>query len=131
MKKILLVLVLAALIGGGWWVATKYWLVPGPAERFEQIIISAQLGDEEAFLQGFDEESRDLLEAFLALARNYEEVSDRPYRDLVAAEVTSEEIDGKQATVYAKSGNRSIEIPMVYDEGQWLIDGLALESSLR
>lgn len=133
MKKFVIIfLLVAALAGGGWYYYKYHWNKLSPRESFEQMMAAAAVGDRERFVEGFTKESGRLMDAFVTLAETYDEVADAPYRNLVGASVEAERVakDGK-AFVAVKWGNRDFEVPFVLEDGEWKLDGFALEDTLR
>lgn len=133
MKKVFLLLLLGGLAYGGYWAYDRYVGFESPSEAYTQMTIAAQLGDEEAFLDGFTDDSRKIVAAFLRLAESYEIVRDEPYKKLVLAEVVGERFEekGDERTAYvsARYRRKTIEVPMVRENGKWKVDAFELEQS--
>jgi len=130
-KKLLVVLLLAALVAGGLWLWRQHRGFESPTTAYRRTIYAAQLGDEERFLEGFTEESATLMRAYLALARVASTVEDTPYRQLVLAEPIGQVVEGRTARVVVQRHKRTFEVPMRLEDGHWKIDALALDETLR
>ena len=130
MKKILVVLIVACLLAGLWWAWDRHVMTLSPRDSYARTVNSARLGDEDAFLDGFTAESRPLMQALLALSRNYPFVQEDPYRKLVHADVIDVQVDGDRAELLVQDRNRELTIPLVLEEGAWRVDAFALEEAL-
>lgn len=129
MKKILVMLLLAGLLAGGYFVWDRYFVLQSPTEAFRQTMAAARLGDEEGFLDGFTEDSGRLLRALLAVSRSYEFVRLDAYEQLVLADVMAETIDGDAAVLTIQYLNKSRDISMKRDGKSWKIDAFELEKA--
>ncbi len=98
-----------------------------PTEVYINMTTAAQMGDRDAFLAGFTERSRDLVEALISLSEAYVMADSNPYELLVYDSVDSEVIDGKRAVLEVSTGGKKREILMVDEDGQWRIDTQELE----
>lgn len=142
MRKLLLVLVLGALVGAGWWAWQRFVHVASPEEAFLATMARASLGDEEGFVQGFTEDARPIVAGVLALSRGENPHRDRnhPYYYLVTENIDEVRVTGDQAWVRVRrAGVRTTsavyDVPMRLEGGSsllgfhfggsWRIDGLA------
>ncbi|NUN12625.1 MAG: hypothetical protein HUU55_03205 [Myxococcales bacterium] len=129
MKKVLVMLVLAAVVAGGYFAWDRYFVQQNPTAAFKQTMAAARLGDEEGFLDGFTEDSAKLLRALLAVARSYEFVRLDAYEQLVLADVMAETIDGDTAVLTIQYLNKTRDISMKKDGKTWKIDAFELEDA--
>jgi hypothetical protein len=129
-KKLLVLLIVAALAAGGYWLYDRYYRSGSPSDAYLRMINAARLGDEEAFLDGFTDDSSRLVKALIALSRSYEVVREDPYQRLVFSEVVSEQVDGERALLVTQENRKMREIHMVRVDGEWKIDAFELEKDL-
>lgn len=127
MKKLLVVLIIAALAAAGYWTYNRYFRGGSPKDAYMRMINAARLGDEDGFLDGFTDDSEKLVKSLIALSRSYEAVRADPYERLVFSEVISEQVDGDQALLITQDHRKTREIHMVKVEGEWKIDAFQLE----
>ena len=102
-----------------------------PTEVYIDMTTCAQMGDREGFLDGFNERSRDLVEALISLSEAYGMEDENPYELLVFDSVDSEEIDATtgRAILHVRRKGRTRKILMVLnDDGLWRIDTEELET---
>ncbi len=131
MKKLILSLLVLGLIAFAIFAYYRWFYVEDPREAFLRTASSAMLGDEDAFLSGFTDESRPLVSAQLALSRSDDvKTSTRhPYYYLVTEDVVSVDVQGEQAWVKLKrTGDQSgskYDVPMARIGPSWKIDALA------
>ena len=142
MRKLLLLVVLGALVGGGWWAWQRYVHVASPEEAFLATVARAALGDEEGFVEGFTEDARPIIAGVLALSRGEDPHRDRnhPYYYLVTENIDEVNVSGDRAWVRVRrAGVRTTsavyDVPMRLEGGTsvfgfqfgggWRIDGLA------
>ncbi len=134
MKKVLLLLLLVALIGGGVWAYLRFVHVAAPQNAYLSTAAAAMLGDETLFLEGFTSSSRPLVAGLLALARGDDPKTSRrhPYYYLTSEEVEDVTVapDGDHATIrLRRPGDRSLasvyDVPMKLEERAWKIDAFA------
>ena len=78
----------------------------GPTESYQATVAAAQSGDRDAFLDGFTERSRDLVDAMLRLSDAYGVETTNPYELLIYDSVDGERIegDGERAVLLRKHG---------------------------
>ena len=115
-----------------------------PEDAYSRLVFHARMGNEEAFLEGFTEQSRPLIKTLLALRRTYGDVVDTdsdPYMALVLEEVAEVSIEEKEielpgstdtelrkvATLRVTDGQIYREIIMIEYEDGWKIDALHLQ----
>ncbi|GMV40247.1 MAG: hypothetical protein AMXMBFR64_19630 [Myxococcales bacterium] len=127
MKKLLVVLILAALVAGGWWAWDRWFRGGSPSDAYRRMVNAARLGDEDTFLEGFTEKSRPLVKALIALSRDYEVVREDPYERIVLSDVVGETVEGDRATIVTEQGRKTREIRMTKVDGRWQIDAFDLD----
>ena len=120
-QRLLLVLSLLMVLSAG--------CGKSPTEAYVDMTTSAQLGDQEGFLNGFTERSRDLVGSMISLSEAYGIQDSDPYRLLVFDSVDGERIeaDGERAVLDVRRGGTSREILMIREDDEWRIDTRALE----
>lgn len=128
MKKLLVLLLIAALAAGGWWAWDHWFRAGSPSDAYRRMVNAARLGDEDAFLEGFTEESRPLIKALIALSRDYDVVQEDPYERIVLADVVAETVDGDRATLVIEQGRKTRDLRMKKVDGRWQIDAFELET---
>ena len=101
-----------------------------PTEAYVDMTTSAQLGDQEGFLAGFTERSRDLVGSMISLSEAYGVQDTNPYQLLVFDSVDGERIepDGDRAILDVRRGGNTRKILMVREDGEWRIDTRDLEA---
>lgn len=127
MKKLLVLLILAALVAGGWWAWDHWFRAGSPSDAYRRMVNAARLGDEETFLEGFTDQSRPLVKALIALSRDYEVVREDPYERIVLSDVVAETVEGDVATIVTEQGRKTRDIRMKKVEGRWQIDAFELD----
>lgn len=127
MKKLLVVLIVAALAAAGYWTYNRYFRGGSPKDAYLRMINAARLGDEDGFLDGFTDDSMKLVKSLIALSRDYDAAQADPYERLVFSEVISEQVDGDQAVLMTQDHRKTREIHMVKVDGRWKIDAFELE----
>lgn len=138
MKKVLAVLLLlTALIAGGvaYW---KFLRVESPEDAWLRTTSAAMLGDEQAFLAGFTDESRPLVAGLLAHARGDDPKTSRqhPYFYLVSENLESVDIQGDTAWLKLRrqtdvGAGAAYEVPMRKSAQTWKIDALQFTGKAR
>ncbi len=115
-----------------------------PEAAYNRIVFHAKMGNEEAFLEGFTEESRRLIRTLLALRRTYGDLVSRdadPYLSLVLEEIESVDVEEKEmqaedgvemverkvAVLTVTDGQIRRKIRMIQFEDGWKIDALDLQ----
>lgn len=113
-----------------------------PREAYERVVFHAKMGNEEAFIQGFTEDSQRLIRTLLALRRTYGDLVSTnadPYLSIVFEEVedveTSEEefhdgvdkVTRDVAILTVTNGQVRNQIKMIEFEDGWKIDALYLQ----
>ena len=138
MKKLLLVLLVALIVGGAVFAYFKFLHVEDPSKAYLRTVAAAMLGDEEVFLEGFTEQSRPLVAGLLALSAGQHPKKTRahPYHFLVTENVEEVTVEGEQAWVRVRRmGSRArkatYDIPMKKVEGTWQIDALQFTAAKR
>ncbi len=107
-------------------------------DTYYEMVTAAKMGDREAFLSAFTENSQHLIQALLDLSDIYGLKRNDPYQLLVHTEVVSEEpgepekIPGAEeprevAIVTVKVRHRRRKVKMVKVDGDWKIDAFDLE----
>ncbi|MEC9071292.1 MAG: hypothetical protein VX938_02895 [Myxococcota bacterium] len=101
-----------------------------PTEAYVDMTTSAQLGDQEGFLSGFTERSRDLVGSMISLSEAYGVQDTNPYQLLVFDSVDGERIegDGERAVLDVRRGGKTRQILMIREDGEWRIDTRELEA---
>ena len=102
----------------------------GPTESYQATVAAAQSGDRDAFLDGFTERSRDLVDAMLRLSDAYGVETTNPYELLIYDSVDGERIegDGERAVLDVRRGKTTRQLLLIKEDGDWRIDTLELES---
>lgn len=138
MKKLIVIVLLLAVIGGGVFAYFKFFHVEGVKDAYLRTVSAAMLGDEELFLDGFTERSRPLVAGLLAIASGQHPKKDRkhPYHFLVTEEVESVDVQGDAAYIRVRRmGSRDLkatyDVAMVKIEGTWKIDALQFTGKKR
>lgn len=138
MKKLILSILLLALLGGAAWAYWKFLYVEAPEKAFLRTVSAAMLGDEQAFLEGFTEESRPLVAGLLALSRGDDlRASNRhPYYYLVSENLEGVEVEGDRAWVKLRrmgdAGSKAkYDVPLVRAGNSWRIDALQFTGKER
>lgn len=131
---LLAAVVVAGLAAGGWW-SWGRWQTVTPEDAFLRATASAALGDEDAFVAGFTQDSRPLVAALLALARGDDpKTSTRhPYHWLLTEQIESADVQGDQAWLRVRrpGATQSYDVPMRKVDGGWYIDALAFDAKRR
>lgn len=143
MKKLLLLLLLGALAGGGVWAFFRFVYVEPPEKVYLRAVAAASLGDEEGFLAAFTAPSRPVVAGLLGLARGRDPRADRahPYYFLVTERIEgseSEKVGETEVTwlTLRRRGDQArataYDLRMVREPGKpWLIDALAFTGKRR
>ena len=138
MKKLLVILLLLALIGGGVFAYFKFLHVEDARDAYLRTVAAAMLGDEKTFLDGFTERSRPLVAGLIALSRGKDprQHRDHPYHYLVTEDIESVEIEDDEAWVRVRRmGDRSrkgaYDVRMEKVDGTWKIDALSFDAKKR
>lgn len=99
MKKVLIALLVLALMIGGLFVAWKLLVDEPPDKCVLRTAAAAMLGDEQAFLEGFTDDSRPLVATVLALSRGEDmgKSPRHPYYFLATENIVSIERDAPDA----------------------------------
>ncbi|MEY3014875.1 MAG: hypothetical protein RIT45_3610 [Pseudomonadota bacterium] len=140
MKKVIAIVMLLALIGGGVWAYLRFLYVPPVDKAFLRTVAAATLGDEQVFLDGFTARSRPLVAGLLGLARGKDPRHTRshPYYFLVTEEIEAIEVEpgGEVAWLtLRRPGDRgrrsSYDVRLLVEEGNWRIDALSFTGKRR
>jgi hypothetical protein len=140
MKKVLLVLLLLALIGGGVYAYMRFLYVAPVDKAFLRTVASATLGDEAAFLDGFTSRSRPLVAGLLGLSRGKDprHTPSHPYYFLVSEEVEAIDVEPSGEVAWLtirRPGDRgrgaSYDLRFIVEDGKWRIDALAFTGKQR
>lgn len=143
MKKLLIALLVVLLLCGGVFAYWKWRIDEQPEDALLRTAAAAMLGDQDAFLQGFTEDSRGLVGAVLNLSRGEDLAKSprHPYYYLVTENIVATERDSPtEARVRVRrpgdDKSKGYDIPMVracppqytlFDsmclKPSWLIDG--------
>jgi hypothetical protein len=110
-----------------------------PEAVYVNMTTAAQMGDREAFLDGFTSRSRPLVESLISLSEAYGLMDSNPYQLLVFDEVEEVVIEEERAILTVRRRTKTRQILMIKescegiatadcDEGQWRIDHEALEA---
>lgn len=140
MKKVIVVLLLLAAIGGGVWAYLRFLYVPPVDKAFLSTVAAATLGDEQVFLAGFTERSRPLVAGLLGLSRGKDPRHTRshPYFFLVSEEIEAIDVEPTGDVAWLtlrRPGDRgrrsSYDVRLVIEEGAWRIDALSFTGKRR
>ena len=137
-KKLLAVVAVLAVIGGGVFTWYKYVRVESPKDAWLRTTSAAMLGDEQAFLAGFTDQSRPLVASLLAHARGEDPKQSRqhPYFYLVSENLESVDIDGDTAWLKLRrqtdtGAGSKYDVPMQKVGATWQIDALRFTGKER
>ncbi len=138
MKKLLAVLALLLVVAGGVWAWYTYVRVESPRDAWLRTTSAAMLGDEQAFLAGFTEQSRPLVAGLLAHARGEDPKQSRqhPYFYLVSENLESVDIDGDTAWLKLRrqsdtGAGAKYDVPLQKVGHTWQIDALRFTGKER
>ena len=138
MKKVLMLLLIAALVAGAAYAYMHFLHVEDPGDAYLRTVSAAMLGDEQLFVDGFTKESRPLVAGLLALSRGRDpqRVKSHPYYYLVSENIDAVEVDDDVAWLTVRrasdKGSRGgYDIKLVKDQGSWKIDALAFNAKRR
>ncbi len=137
-KKLLAVVAVLAVIAGGVFAWYKYVRVESPKDAWLRTTSAAMLGDEQAFLAGFTDQSRPLVASLLAHARGEDPKQSRqhPYFYLVSENLESVDIDGDTAWLKLRrqsdtGAGSKYDVPMQKVGTSWQIDALRFTGKER
>jgi len=136
-KKLIVLLILLVLVGGGIFAYFRFFYLPKPEDAYLRTVACATLGDEECFLAGFTDASRPLVAGLLSLARGEDPRSRKhPYFHIVTEEVESVDVEDDRAWLRVRRpGDKDLrsayDIPLVKEKNAWKIDALAFTGAQR
>ena len=109
------------LVVMGWCGCTQ-----GPLEAYSRTLTCAHEGNQQCFLQGFTQDSRDLVGALVSMTEAYGMREANPHRLLFHDSVQSIDITGDKALITVMAASSQRVIPMIREGDNWCIDALQM-----